>query len=100
MALQNLVKCNQILFCQIEACCGCRIADGSERIKIQESELEDATWMPLTEAADLPIFKGGAFQVIMDACLGFHKGDIPGFKAEAIQNSFTKRSDLIIHPLQ
>lgn len=48
----------------------------------------------------MPIFKGGAFKVIMDACIGYKEGSLLGFKAEAIVNSFTKRKDLIIHPVE
>lgn len=75
----------------------CRLTGEGEEIKRQESELEAASWIPLSEAAEMPIFKAGSFKVIMDTCLGYAQGSLSGLNADALLNDFTKRKELIMY---
>lgn len=77
-------------------CLFCRM-ERDQDIVIQESELAAGTWMPIEEAAAMPIFASGSFKSVFDACKAYADGAYQGFAANKLINSFNNRKEVLMH---
>eukprot|EP00884_Botryococcus_braunii_P009744 jgi/Botrbrau1/18771/Bobra.0386s0089.2 len=75
-----------------------RASPGQRDIKIQEDELEAATWMPLQEFADNSFMRSRPlWNRVLSLCVAWAEGRYPGMQAHKIDNGFNGREDLLIY---
>lgn len=64
---------------------------------MQESELAAMKWFDMAEVERMPIFSHGVFKSVIQCCRAYLNGTFSGFSGMVASNSFTGRSELLLH---
>lgn len=75
--------------------CACRATE--ETIKIQESEIADAKWMPVEEWLALDMYKSSLYQKLCEWGIRAIKGDYVGIKPEEMSQGSRPGTLLVYH---
>eukprot|EP01117_Protostelium_nocturnum_P002647 TRINITY_DN13436_c0_g1_i1.p1 TRINITY_DN13436_c0_g1~~TRINITY_DN13436_c0_g1_i1.p1 ORF type:complete len:290 (+),score=127.47 TRINITY_DN13436_c0_g1_i1:82-951(+) len=74
----------------------CRLKPLNNEIKIQESEIADARWMPLEEFSQLP-YGNGVYQKILDLEVENLKRNYEGWRFDKLPIGFRKGENVLYH---
>lgn len=74
---------------------GCRVS-GGEEIAVQQSELEDAKWMPLDEYAAIGFMRSRPlYAKIVDRCVAWARGEVGVMRGERLDSGLGRGEQLL-----
>lgn len=75
----------------------CRLERVNQSERMQETELAAMRWFDLKDVEAMPIFRQGIFRTILECCNAYLNNNYSGLTGTVLPNSFTSRSDLLLH---